>query len=122
MDAPAQGRHRSGNGDLHAKNISLLHRGEWTVSPAYDLPSSLPYGDHRSALSIGGKSGEDLRRKEVLALGANAGVPAKATNRVLDRLLRALPSWLERIGGLPFDARTRSKLQRSIELRATRLS
>src|SRR6202034_2706375 len=31
----------SGNGDLHAKNLAILHdkRGEWRVTPAYDLPS-----------------------------------------------------------------------------------
>ncbi|MGH8960008.1 MAG: type II toxin-antitoxin system HipA family toxin [Jatrophihabitantaceae bacterium] len=49
----------TGNGDAHAKNFSVLQSldGEWRVSPAYDLPSSQPYGDTTMALSIGGRSG-----------------------------------------------------------------
>src|SRR5580658_1296270 len=52
----------SGNGDLHAKNLAILHdeRGEWRVTPAYDLPSSAVYSDRTMALPIGGKIRQQL--------------------------------------------------------------
>lgn len=42
----------TGNGDMHAKNLSvgIDRRGEWRVTPAYDVPSSYPYGDTTMAL------------------------------------------------------------------------
>lgn len=51
----------SGNGDAHAKNFSVLQdeAGEWRPSPAYDVPSSQPYGDTTMALPIGGRSWGD---------------------------------------------------------------
>lgn len=41
----------TGNGDQHAKNLAVLSTpaGEWRISPAYDLPSTLPYGDGTTA-------------------------------------------------------------------------
>jgi serine/threonine-protein kinase HipA len=41
----------SGNGDLHAKNLAILQdqRGEWKITPVYDLPSSAIYGDRDMA-------------------------------------------------------------------------
>lgn len=40
------------NGDAHAKNFSVhqVQRGEWQATPAYDLPSSYPYGEDDGAL------------------------------------------------------------------------
>lgn len=112
----------SGNGDAHAKNFSILQRGgEWRIAPAYDLPSSLPYGDTTTALSIGGKDREDIGRADFLALGQRCRVPAKATARVLDELLAAMPSWLDRLGELPFDVRTVHELGRACAYRAARL-
>lgn len=42
----------TGNGDAHAKNFSVLQgiNGEWRPSPAYDVPSSQPYGQHNGAV------------------------------------------------------------------------
>ena len=41
----------TGNGDAHAKNFSVMRdlSGRWQPAPAYDLPSTVPYGDHRLA-------------------------------------------------------------------------
>ena len=66
----------TGNGDVHAKNLSVLAgpTGEWRVSPAYDLPSTLPYGDSTMALTIGGRS-DGLSRRILLALAADLGIP-----------------------------------------------
>ncbi len=112
----------TGNGDAHGKNFSVLHdRGEWHVAPAYDLPSTHPYGDATMALSIGGRSREDLGRADFVKLGAVAGVAKAAVERVLDDLLAAMPAWLDRLGELPFDARVLHKLGQSCKYRAGRL-
>ncbi len=114
----------SGNGDAHAKNFSILDRGngEWSISPAYDLPSSYPYGDTTMALSIAGRIREDIGREHFLALGEAAGLRPPAVIRVLDGLVRATPTWLDRLEDLPFPARTRHKLRRAVEYRARRLA
>lgn len=46
----------TGNGDLHAKNISIPGEasGEFWVSPMYDIPSTLSYGDTEMAISLAG--------------------------------------------------------------------
>lgn len=111
----------TGNGDLHAKNLSILERGEWRAAPAYDLPSTLPYGDHSMALEVQGRSGEDIRRQDFIQLGQAAGLPEKATLRILDQLLAKLPAWLPTLETLPFEPRLRKKLLRTLTLRAQRL-
>ena len=52
----------TGNGDAHAKNFSVLRlpSGEWRATPAYDVPSSHPYGDTTLALTIDGRDREDV--------------------------------------------------------------
>ena len=109
------------NGDAHAKNFSIVHDHEWRVAPAYDLPSSQPYGDHTMAMTIGGKDREDIGRDDFVELGRAGGVPPKATARVLDGLLLAMPRWLERLDELPFDRRRIEKLRRACAYRAERL-
>lgn len=48
----------TGNGDLHAKNVSVLQGpdGRWKICPIYDIPCTLVYGDKTLALSISGKT------------------------------------------------------------------
>jgi serine/threonine-protein kinase HipA len=111
------------NGDAHAKNFSILRQpsGEWTVSPAYDLPSSHPYGDTTTALTVNSKSREDIGREDFLALAASSRVRPRAAARVIDELVEALPGWLHRLDELPFDERRVHKLRRAIEYRGRRL-
>ncbi len=110
------------NGDAHGKNFSIQQRdGEWRVAPAYDLPSSHPYGDVTMALSISGKDREDIGRADFITLGAGCGIPAKAVVRVLDELLAATPSWLDALSELPFNARQVHKLEQACRYRARRL-
>jgi serine/threonine-protein kinase HipA len=110
------------NGDAHAKNFSIVEQGgEWRTSPAYDLPSSHPYGDGSVALLVHGKDRQDIGRKDFLALGTTLGVPTKAVERVIDELLDAVPSWLPDVGSLPFDPRTTRRLGKAIAYRSRRL-
>ena len=112
------------NGDAHAKNFSVVRDvdGEWSVSPAYDLPSSHPYGDTTVALSVGGKFREDIGRADFMAAGLAAGVRQPAMARVIDELLAAVPDWLNRLDELPFDNRRVHKLRKAIEYRVRRMA
>lgn len=80
----------TGNGDLHAKNISILHRaGEWSISPVYDIPSSLPYPvDADMALTLSGRD-YDLSLRAFREFADAIGLPVAAAERAVDELLRA---------------------------------
>jgi serine/threonine-protein kinase HipA len=110
----------TGNGDVHAKNISILATpsGEWRVSPAYDLPSTLPYRDHTLALTMLGRH-DGLSRSSLLAFADAVGVPARAAERALDDVLTAtesIPDELE-AGALPFAAQITRPWVRSLRNR-----
>lgn len=105
----------TGNGDMHAKNLSVLQHpdGEWRVAPAYDLPSTAPYGDLTMALSIGGAT-DGLSRRKFVAFADHIGVTERAAVRVIDELLDATASLPEdlRAGAIPLDpASTESALR-----------
>ncbi len=80
----------TGNGDVHAKNLSVLTTpaGEWRVAPAYDLPSTLPYRDHTMALPMIGRR-EGLSRRSLLEFADRVGLPRVAAERVIDDTLAA---------------------------------
>ncbi|MHB1475196.1 MAG: type II toxin-antitoxin system HipA family toxin [Dermatophilaceae bacterium] len=110
----------TGNGDVHAKNISILATpaGEWRVSPAYDLPSTLPYRDHTLALAMLGKH-DGLSRRSLLAFADAVGVPARAAWRTLEDVLAAtesIPDELE-AGALPFAVQITKPWVRSLRNR-----
>lgn len=111
------------NGDTHAKNFSIqrLRTGEWRVTPAYDLPSTYPYGDTTLALSINGRQREDVGRKDFLALADAVGLRTGPVVRTLDELCERADPWIRELSRLPFDSRTLHKLRRAIEYRRDRL-
>ncbi|HYD09234.1 MAG TPA: HipA domain-containing protein [Acidimicrobiales bacterium] len=110
------------NGDAHAKNFSVVQvDGEWFVSPAYDVPSTYPYGDATMALPINGKKREDIGRDDVLELGRAGGLPDRATLRTIDDLVDRVDEWLGDLDTLPFDERTTHKWRRSVAYRRARL-
>ena len=80
----------SGNGDLHAKNVSIVQspQGEYTIAPVYDIPSTVVYGDKTLALGIGGKK-SGISRKHFLAWAAKLGLTERAAEGVLGLALRA---------------------------------
>ena len=87
----------TGNGDVHAKNISILRTsvaGEWRIAPAYDLPSTLPYRDFTMALSVGGKR-DGLSRRSLMEFAHVVGLPDRAAGRVLDDVLNATAGVIE---------------------------
>jgi serine/threonine-protein kinase HipA len=69
----------TGNGDLHAKNVSVLARPRsgWVVAPIYDIPCTLLYGDDTMALTIDGKV-KALKARHWQEFAAAIGLPQRA--------------------------------------------
>ncbi len=113
----------SGNGDAHAKNFSVLQdpSGEWRPAPAYDLPSSQPYGDTTMALSLGGRRSGDYGGRDFVALGSALGLPEKATRKLVKAQAERVDAWLPLLEELPFDPGKVHKLGRVVSYRRDRL-
>jgi serine/threonine-protein kinase HipA len=108
----------SGNGDAHAKNFSIVQEatGEWRIAPAYDLPSTFPYGDATMALAIDGRT-SSLTRTRMLSFAHDIGLPQRAATRVLDDLTSCADIWLDRLDELPFDSRRIHDLRKFLRYR-----
>lgn len=110
------------NGDAHAKNFSVVREGaEWQATPMYDVPTSYVYQDYTMALTLNGKSREDIGRADFVALGEAVGVRTPAVERALDELCDSVDGWIDDLAALPFDAGLSQKLHRAIEYRRERL-
>jgi serine/threonine-protein kinase HipA len=109
----------SGNGDLHAKNLAILqdHRGEWRVTPAYDLPSSAVYGDRTMALPLGGRIRQQLSWAMLRSLSEAIGIPDRLAADVIREQVAAADAWIEELDQLPFSANTISSLRRLVRAR-----
>ncbi|UZX05032.1 type II toxin-antitoxin system HipA family toxin [Arthrobacter sp. CDRTa11] len=80
----------TGNGDLHAKNVSMVQHpeGEWTIAPVYDIPSTVVYGDKTLALTLGGKR-TGISRRHFLGWATELGLTERAAAHVLTLALTA---------------------------------
>lgn len=89
-----------GNGDLHAKNISILkyYDSDRTIlSPAYDLLSTYPYGDKEMALHLEGKK-SNIRYKDIQNFSKRHGIE----ERVIDSMALTLKTEiLEAVKSIP---------------------
>lgn len=78
----------TGNGDLHAKNVSILHhRSGWEIAPVYDIPCTLLYGDATLALELSGKT-KNLRLRHWDDFAVSIGLPLKAARKMNDVALK----------------------------------
>ena len=109
----------SGNGDLHGKNLAILKdgRGEWRVTPAYDLPSSAIYGDRTMALPIGGRIRQQLSWAILRSLGEAVGIPKRLAADLVREQVTAASTWIEELDQLPFDANKIRNLRRLVRAR-----
>lgn len=80
----------SGNGDLHAKNVSMVQQpsGEWTIAPVYDIPSTVVYGDKTLALTMDGKR-TGISRRHFLRWAMELGLTERAATQVVEIALKA---------------------------------
>jgi serine/threonine-protein kinase HipA len=106
----------TGNGDAHAKNFSVLQdsSGRWQPTPAYDLPSSQPYGDTTMALSVADKRDGNIPGDRFVALGEALGVRPRAARNVVNRVASSVDVWADGLDELPFDKGRILKLKRVI--------
>jgi serine/threonine-protein kinase HipA len=113
----------TGNGDLHGKNLAIMkdERGEWRVTPAYDLPSSAVDGDRTMALPIAGKIRQQLSRAMLLRLASDIGVPGRLAAAAIGQQLSAAASWAGKLGELPFDAHRNEVMKRLVASRMRHL-
>ena len=108
-----------GNGDLHAKNISLSGgEGTLQLSPGYDLLSSRPYKDLKLALKFEGRD-DNLKRKDFVEFGRRFGVAQAAIDSRIDRLISRAAPFIPRVKEIGYDARVTKQL---IELMKKRLA
>jgi serine/threonine-protein kinase HipA len=114
----------TGNGDLHAKNISVVRTpsAEWRISPAYDLPSTVPYRDTTFALTVGGKRA-GFSRRILLEFAGAIGLRAAAARSVLDRLIEATSGLEERLdeAAWPFDRAVTQRTRKELAFRRRQL-
>ena len=110
----------TGNGDIHAKNLSILSTpdGEWRVAPAYDLPSTVPYGDKSLALSLVGRR-RGIARRHLLDFATAVDLPNRVAVRLLDDLLTRLGDLGRQLrdGALPFSENVTIDLIKELRFR-----
>jgi len=109
----------TGNGDAHAKNFSIIQdqTGRWQPTPAYDLPSSQPYGDSTLALSLNGRRDGNISGAHFVALAEHLGVRARASRAIIGRVADSADAWIDGLDALPFDGGVVRKLARVIRHR-----
>jgi len=112
------------NGDLHSKNISLLSdltTGRVVLSPAYDLVSTLPYGDQQMALDFEGRR-DNLKLRDFISFGEAFSVREQAVRSILNRLLKQVAPWIKRIPQIGLGKKQTDFLQRKASERMTDLA
>lgn len=114
-----------GNGDLHAKNISLqsdIHTGRIQLTPAYDLICTYIYKDRNMALKLEGRD-NDIKRQNLLNFGKRLGIPEEATNAVIDKLLKDFKNGLKLLNDIEgLKSKDKLILSEMIQKRARDLS
>lgn len=108
----------TGNGDLHAKNLSLVWRGNGAqVAPIYDIPSTVPYGDSTMALALQGRK-DNISARIFRAFCSEIGLSERATDRVMAQALAITEDAAERIiAATDFDPRRSRDLRRVLDRR-----
>lgn len=82
-----------GNGDLHAKNVSVIYGkddGQWRISPAYDLLSTLPYEELQMALALDDETFGRFTLSDFVEFGHRFGLTEKAVIGMIARTQTAV--------------------------------
>ena len=81
------------NRDDHAKNFSFLmdEKGEWRLSPAYDLTFSSGIRGEQSTMVAG--EGKNPRLEHLTKLGVEAELSKAKVKEIIDQTKSALSSW-----------------------------
>lgn len=108
-----------GNHDHHAKNWSVLEEspGVVVVSPAYDVLSTLLYGDHFMAITVNGKDSE-LRQTDLEECAKAIGAPVEASMNRVRRTLEKLCQNVTLVDRIRIDGSRLASLKKEIVDRA----
>lgn len=111
-----------GNSDLHAKNISVIWGEAVTLTPGYDLLSTLPYAhlDQHMALKLEGKDA-NFKTKDFVAFGQRFGVPEKPIQNSIDNLCQQITKSTEKLDEIGFDEKTTEAMRKEILRRIERI-
>lgn len=111
----------TGNGDMHAKNVSLLRsdRGVWAVAPIYDVPCTALYRDMTMALPVAGRA-KKIRKRHWDELAESIGLPVRAAESAQKLALRVAES--VDLAVLPFQGSTLYGAKRELDQRRTELA
>lgn len=111
----------TGNGDLHAKNASVLQgpQGGWVMAPVYDIPCTLLYGDDTMALSIAGRV-KNLKARHWREFAASIGLPERAA-AAANRLALTAAAAVD-LGALPFTGSPLNAALRELRFRRAELT
>jgi serine/threonine-protein kinase HipA len=111
-----------GNGDLHGKNVSVYREGGlWKLTPAYDVLSTLPYGDQTMAIDFEGRD-DSLKLRDFIAIASREGLNEKATRKAVARVCAVAADAIPRLPEIGFDERVTSHLARLMTKRIGDLS
>jgi hypothetical protein len=87
-----------------------------SLTPAYDLPGTRPYGDRHLALMFDGRN-DNLKRAGLIAFGARSSIPARAIESMLDRLVELARPFVSRVKEIGLDVRLTKLLAELIKTR-----
>lgn len=110
----------TGNGDLHAKNASILETrpGTWTIAPVYDIPCTLLYGDDTMALTVAGKD-KNLKARHWQDFADSIGLPQRAAASA-NKTALAAAARID-LEALPFAGSPLNRTLRELRFRRTEL-
>ena len=111
----------TGNGDLHAKNVSVLggRHGGFDIAPVYDVPCTLLYGDDTVALPVAGKL-KNLKARHWAQFAEEIGLPRRAAESANTLALRAAEA--TDLTALPFAGSPLNRAIRELRHRRSELS
>lgn len=112
-----------GNGDLHGKNISLIHehlasddRGRIRLSPSYDLLSTLPYGDRQMALRLGAKN-DSFTLYDFVNFGKLFSIPENAVKSSAKRIIQRTTAKLPEVAEIGLEEKKSRDILKTFEQR-----
>lgn len=106
-----------GNGDLHAKNISLLQD---QFSPCYDILCTSIYGDQKMALMMDGKN-ENLKLKGFVDFGIRNSLPKKSVEVMIKKLVNQFRRHQNKIFLIPLAEKKKKLLTQQFKKRIEQL-
>ncbi len=108
-----------GNGDLHAKNLSIWKNpdtDEIEIAPHYDILSTYVYNDKRMALSVEGNV-ENISTKKFLAFAERLGISPERVAQITSEVSGAIKEAVLDVDRIGFDIHNKSQLVKMLNSR-----